>query len=85
MAKGKQKQAARTPSGYELLGGRIQRLIATPLAQLARAVTIRRQDDEAQSDWDQLIDDLRSTEGLDVSEGDDGSVTLRWEAQAEAW
>ncbi|MEL7937634.1 DUF1654 domain-containing protein [Pseudomonas delhiensis] len=84
MAKAARKQE-RQPSGYDLLVGRLQRLISSPPVQRVRAATIRRQEDEAEEDWERLLEELRSNDGLEVEEGDDGAVTIRWQVDESAW
>ncbi len=73
------------PSGYDLLVGRLQRLINSPPVQRVRAATIRRQEDEAEEDWERLLEELRSNDGLEMEEGEDGSITLRWQVDESAW
>lgn len=73
------------PSGYGLLVGRLQRLINSPPVQRVRAVTIRRLDEEAREDWGRLLEELRSNDGLEMEEGDDGAITLRWQVDESAW
>ncbi len=84
MAKAARKQE-KQPSGYSLLVARLQRLISSPPVQRARAVTIRKLEEEAQEDWERLLEELRSNDGLEIEEGEEGAVTIRWQVDESAW
>jgi hypothetical protein len=84
MAKAARKQE-KQPSGYGLLVARLQRLISSPPVQRARAVTIRKLEEEAQEDWERLLEELRSNDGLEIEEGEEGAVTIRWQVDESAW
>ncbi|EIU1667038.1 TPA: DUF1654 domain-containing protein [Pseudomonas aeruginosa] len=47
-------------------------------AGVARAGTIRRREDEAEEDWERLLEELRSNDGLEMSPREDGVVALTW-------
>lgn len=85
MAKQAKRQEPRAPSSYEVLVARLQRLISSPPVQRVRAVTIRKLDEEAREDWERLLEELRSNDGLEMEEGDDGAITLRWQVDESAW
>lgn len=84
MAKAARKQDHQ-PSGYGLLVGRLQRLINSPPVQRVRAVTIRKLDEEVQEDWERLLEEMRSNDGLEIEEGEEGAVTIRWQVDESAW
>lgn len=84
MAKAARKQE-KQPSGYGLLVARLQRLISSPPVQRVRAVTIRKLEEEAQEDWERLLEELRSNDGLEIEEGEEGAVTIRWQVDESAW
>ncbi|HBO1825505.1 TPA: DUF1654 domain-containing protein [Pseudomonas aeruginosa] len=84
MAKAARKQE-KQPSAYDLLVARLQRLISSPPVQRVRAVTIRKLEEEAQEDWERLLEELRSNDGLEIEEGEEGSVTIRWQVDESAW
>lgn len=84
MAKAARKQE-KQPSGYDLLVGRLQRLISSPPVQRVRAVAIRKLEEEAQEDWERLLEELRSNDGLEMEEGEEGAVTIRWQVDESAW
>ncbi|QKZ07738.1 DUF1654 domain-containing protein [Pseudomonas eucalypticola] len=68
-------------TGAERLGLRVSAMINHPLAQVQRWVTIHQLDTDAQEDWDAILEVLASTDGIDLTFHDDGSVTVKWEAQ----
>lgn len=73
------------PSTFELLALRVQRLVMSPPAQLARSVRIRLEEGEGMEDWLRLIEDLRDSAGLVVQQDEGGAVTLSWEAAEANW
>lgn len=70
-------------AGIDRLGLRVSNMINHPIAQLQRWVTIHRLDTDGDPEWDEVMDLLSETDGIDMTFNDDGSVTLRWEASAE--
>lgn len=60
---------------------RVSSMINHPVAQVQRWVTIHQLDTDAQEDWDGILEVLASTDGIDLTFHDDGSVTVKWEAQ----
>ncbi|WP_455923306.1 DUF1654 domain-containing protein [Pseudomonas putida] len=68
-------------TGAERLGLRVSSMINHPVAQIQRWVTIHQLDTDAQEDWDGILELLASTDGLDMTFNDDGTVTVRWELQ----
>jgi len=85
MAKQAKRQEPREPSSYEVLGRRIQRLMGMPAAQLARSLTISREEGESHADWDRLLDEMSLADGVDIEEGEEGAVTIRWQVDESAW
>lgn len=79
------KAQVQQPSTFELLARRVQRLITSPPAQLARCVKIRLEEGESAEDWSRLIEDLRDSDGLVLGQGEDGAVTLTWDASEANW
>ncbi|MCG6574902.1 DUF1654 domain-containing protein [Pseudomonas sp. AF32] len=70
-------------TGLERLGLRVSNMINHPVAQIQRWVTIHRLDTDGDREWDEVMDLLSETDGIDMTFNDDGSVTLRWEARTE--
>ena len=80
MAKQQAKQTVRTEmSGIERLGLRVSNMINHPVAQAQRWVTIHRLDTDGDREWDEVVGALTSIDELDITFGDDGAVTVRWD------
>ncbi|WAH56575.1 DUF1654 domain-containing protein [Pseudomonas silvicola] len=75
------QQARQVMTGGERLGLRVSSMINHPVAQVQRWVTIHQLDTDAQEDWDGILEVLASTDGIDLTFHDDGTVTVKWEAQ----
>lgn len=80
----KQKQQTpeqrRVMTGMERLVLRVSSMINHPLAQTQRWVTIHQLDTDGDQDWEEVMGMLAETPELEMTFDDDGSVTLRWEA-----
>lgn len=84
MAKQKKStpQARQEMTGLERLGLRVSSMINHPIAQAQRWVTIHRLDTDGDMEWEEVMGLLAETPELDLTFNDDGSVTVRWEAQS---
>jgi len=69
-------------TGLERLSLRVSSMIKHPLAQTQRWVTIHRLDMDGEAEWEEVMGLLAETTELDLTFNDDGSVTVRWELQA---
>ncbi|AJE21469.1 DUF1654 domain-containing protein [Azotobacter chroococcum] len=85
MAKAKRKaqQQPQELTPLERLGLRVSSMINTPKAQLERQVTIHRLATDPDDTWDEVMELLAETDGLEMAFSDDGSVTLKWERQTD--
>ncbi|MCQ9426707.1 DUF1654 domain-containing protein [Pseudomonas sp. LJDD11] len=72
-----------SPSAYDRIGFRIQRIITHPSAQKVQSATVSRCPGEPEPEWSRLVHDLQSVEGIHVHCHDDGSVTIGWEAYCD--
>ncbi|HEX8594224.1 MAG TPA: DUF1654 domain-containing protein [Pseudomonas sp.] len=81
MAKSQRK--ASPPTTLEILGGRIKAVINSPRAQLARQIVITKAADEAQEDWDEIVEAISDTEGVTVLRQEHGGVHIAWEASPD--
>ncbi|RQA03558.1 DUF1654 domain-containing protein [Pseudomonas aeruginosa] len=79
MAKQQKKQDAKPVAPVETLGLRISEMINSPKAQDLRRVTIHRLDTDTDKAWEQVMELLSETDGIDMVFNDDGTVTLKWE------
>jgi 5'-deoxynucleotidase YfbR-like HD superfamily hydrolase len=76
------KQNPKTPApatSIEMLGARLQKIINAPAAQKAQAAIIYKAPDEAQEDWDQIIEAITETDGVYITFQDDGATRVFWD------
>ncbi len=66
------------PSPYEIVGRRIQRLVADPKVQKIQLVTVTRRDDESVEAWERVLAELDATDGVIVERAEDGSASIGW-------
>ncbi|MGS0736141.1 DUF1654 domain-containing protein [Pseudomonas sp. GG8] len=78
MAQPKPKTPAPATS-IEMLGARLQKIINSPTAQKAQAAIISKAPDEAQEDWDKIIEAITETDGVYVTYEDDGTLRVFWD------
>lgn len=76
----KRKPATPTlPTSVELLGARLQRVINAPAAQKDRSALIYKAPDELQEDWDQILEAITETDGVYVTQLDEGGIKVTWD------
>ncbi|MHB2080681.1 DUF1654 domain-containing protein [Pseudomonas asiatica] len=75
--------ASATPSSYEQLGMRIQKIINSPTAQRSRAALIFRLEQEAPEDWETLLEEIAENDNVTLAHRDDGSVQIFWTVPKE--
>ncbi|EXF93594.1 hypothetical protein HK44_007975 [Pseudomonas fluorescens HK44] len=63
---------------YELVGRRIQRLIATPNVQKVQAVTVSRRKDESVEAGQQVLQEIEETSGVRIDRLESGAVRIGW-------
>lgn len=80
----RKEDAGAAISGVERLSLRVSAMINHPVAQVQRWVTIHRLDTDGEREWDEVVELLSETDGLDLNFNDDGTITLRWEKPDEA-
>lgn len=69
---------------YELVGRRIQRLIATPCVQKIQMVTVYRQEDESVEAWQRVLQEIEDTVGIRIDHLEGGAVRIGWREYCEA-
>lgn len=67
-----------SPSTYEQLGQRIQRIVTAPGVQKIQAVTLSRLDDEPMVLWERVLAEMEGTDGVVLERFTDGSVRIGW-------
>jgi len=65
-------------NSYELVGRRLQGLIASPRVQRIQLVEVSRRDDESPEAWHQVIQDIGDTAGVRIEHLDTGAVRIGW-------
>lgn len=62
---------------------RVSTMISSPRAQAERRASIWKAQGDSEEAWQQVLEELAETDGLEMSLGEDGVVTLTWEAGEE--
>ncbi|MDH1009977.1 DUF1654 domain-containing protein [Pseudomonas nicosulfuronedens] len=70
-------------SGIDKLRLRVSAMINNPKARVERQATIWRLESDSDLAWNQVLEDLAETDGLEMTQNEDGTVSLRWEAPSE--
>ena len=69
---------------YELVGRRIQRLIATPNVQKVQVVTVSKREDESAEAWQQVLQEIEEISGVRIDRLESGAVRIGWREYCEA-
>ncbi len=67
-----------TYQSYVQLARRVQALVSTPRAQIEHQVVLAREPGDIQLAWDQLLEEIRETEGVTLTPRADGSIHIAW-------
>lgn len=70
-------------SDVDRLRLRVSSMVNSPRAASLRQATIWRLESDTDQAWRQVMEELAETDGLEMTENEDGTVTLQWEAMAE--
>ncbi|QJI38251.1 DUF1654 domain-containing protein [Pseudomonas sp. ADAK13] len=70
--------ASKPRNSYELVGHRLQRIIASPRVQRIQLVEVSRREDESPEAWRQVIQDIGDTAGIRVEHLEGGAVRIGW-------
>lgn len=62
---------------------RVSAMISSPQAQAERGASIWKAQGDSEEAWQHVLGELAETDGLEMSLGEDGVVTLTWEAGDE--
>lgn len=65
-------------SSYHRLVRRVSLVITTPRAQVERQADLAPQPGDRPEDWERLIDEIQTAEGVALTKRPDGSVHVRW-------
>lgn len=69
---------------YELVGRRIQRLIAAHSVQKVQAITVTRLEAEPAEAWQQVLLEIEETSGIRMERLESGAVRIGWREYCEA-
>ncbi|NWB64071.1 DUF1654 domain-containing protein [Pseudomonas sp. F1002] len=70
-------------TGIERLALRVSSMINHPVAQIQRWVTIHRLDIDGDREWEEILEVLAETDGIEMIFNDDGTVKLTWGARED--
>lgn len=77
-------QTTSLSTSMDILGARLHQIINSPSAQRDRTAVLRRAPEEAESDWDVIIEALTETEGVHVTFLGDEGVRVCWDLPERA-
>ncbi|HFK1917760.1 TPA: DUF1654 domain-containing protein, partial [Pseudomonas aeruginosa] len=83
MAVQKNNQGKGQVSPVQKVRLRVSAMISSPRAQAERRALIWKAQGDPEEAWQQVLEELAETDGLKMSLGEDGVVTLAWEAGDE--
>ncbi|HBO1689892.1 DUF1654 domain-containing protein [Pseudomonas aeruginosa] len=83
MAVQKNNQGKGQVSPVDKVRLRISAMISSPRAQAERRASIWKAQGDSEEAWQQVLEELAETDGLEMSLGEEGVVTLTWEAGDE--
>ncbi|EIU3398339.1 DUF1654 domain-containing protein [Pseudomonas aeruginosa] len=83
MAVQKNNQGKGQVSPVEKVRLRVSAMISSPQAQAERRASIWKAQGDSEEAWQQVLEELAETDGLEMSLGEDGVVALTWEAGDE--
>lgn len=70
-------------TAIERLGLRVSNMINHPKAQEQRWVEIHRLDTDGDAEWGEIMRVLGETDGLELTQLEEGGVKIEWEMQSE--
>lgn len=82
----KQAVSASKGSGIHTLDRlrlRISSMVGSPKAQADRRAVIWRLDSDTDQAWNQVMEELAETDGLEMTRNEDGTVVLTWQPGEE--
>jgi len=70
-------------TAIERLGLRVSNMINHPKAQEQRWVAVHRLDTDGDAEWGEIMRVLGETDGLEITELEEGGVRIEWEMPSE--
>ncbi|HCA5981786.1 DUF1654 domain-containing protein [Pseudomonas aeruginosa] len=62
---------------------RVSAMISSPRAQVERRASIWKAQGDSEEAWQQVLEELAETEGLEMTRNEDGTVLLTWQSSEE--
>lgn len=70
-------------TALERLGLRVSNMINHPKAREQRWVVVHRMDTDRDEEWGEIMRVLGETDGLEISETEEGGVRIEWELETD--
>lgn len=83
MAAQKNNQGKGQVSPVEKVRLRVSAMINSPRAQAERRASIWKAQGDSEEAWQQVLEELAETEGLEMTRNEDGTVLLTWQPSDE--
>ncbi|HCF4152992.1 TPA: DUF1654 domain-containing protein [Pseudomonas aeruginosa] len=83
MAVQKNNQGKGQVSPVEKVRLRVSAMISSPRAQAERRASIWKAQGDSEEAWQQVLEELAATEGLEMTRNEDGTVLLMWQPSEE--
>ncbi|EPB9377160.1 TPA: DUF1654 domain-containing protein [Pseudomonas aeruginosa] len=82
-AQKKNNQGKGQVSPVEKVRLRVSAMISSPRAQAERRASIWKAQGDSEEAWQQVLEELAETEGLEMTRNEDGTVLLTWQPSDE--
>ncbi|MFW5112464.1 DUF1654 domain-containing protein [Pseudomonas aeruginosa] len=82
-AQKKSNQGKGQVSPVEKVRLRVSAMISSPRAQAERRASIWKAQGDSEEAWQQVLEELAETDGLEMSLGEDGTVLVTWQPSEE--
>ncbi|EMM8839748.1 TPA: DUF1654 domain-containing protein [Pseudomonas aeruginosa] len=83
MAVQKNNQGKGQDSPVDKVRLRVSTMINSPRAQAERRASIWKAQGDSEEAWQQVLEELAETEGLEMTRNEDGTVLLTWQSSEE--
>ncbi|HEJ1186523.1 DUF1654 domain-containing protein [Pseudomonas aeruginosa] len=83
MAVQKNNQGKGQDSPVDKVRLRVSTMINSPRAQAERRASIWKAQADSEEAWQQVLEELAETEGLEMTRNEDGTVLLTWQSSEE--
>lgn len=63
---------------YRTIARRVHALMSTPRARVEHQIVLPREPADMQPAWDQVLEEIRESEGVTITPRSDGSMHIAW-------